>query len=208
METQLHFENRHTGEKLRLRRVREQGVEILEIEGDVPPFGEGPPKHVHIGQVEEMHVVSGVLTASVGDRVVTVRAGESAVLPADVPHTWWNADAEPLVVKGRAIPAGNLDQFLPAIIAVMNASPKNRPSIFHMAHLLHRNRHAFQVLVMPLWVQRVMFPVIIAIGHLIGAYPKTGWPGSPDSCPGAPLVADSTGQVPQLELAGQARAGR
>jgi hypothetical protein len=136
-----------------------------------------------------MHVVSGVLTASVDGRVVTVRAGESALLPADVPHTWWNADAAPLVVKGRAIPAGNLDQFLPAIWAVTNASPKNRPSLFHMAHLLRRNRHAYRVLVMPLWIQRLMFPVVIAVGHLVGAYPKTGWPGSPESCVGIRDVA-------------------
>src|ERR1041384_7836160 len=122
METHLRLDNRHTGEWLHLRRVREDGVEVVEVEGGVPPYGEGPPEHVHVGQAEEGSVVSGVLTASVNGTRVTVRAGESAVFPADVPHRWWNQDAEPLVFKGRVIPAGNFDQFLQAIFAIMNAS--------------------------------------------------------------------------------------
>jgi quercetin dioxygenase-like cupin family protein len=192
MDAYLQLDNRHTGEWLRLRRVREQGVEILELEGGVPPHGEGPPEHVHVGQVEEGQVVSGVLTATVNGRRFTIQAGERAAFPADVPHRWWNEGTEPLVFKGRAIPAGNLDQFLQAIFAIVNASPKNRPSLFHLAHLLHRNRHASQLTMLPLWVQRLLFPVAIAIGRLAGAYPSTGWPGAPDACTGAPLVERSS----------------
>jgi quercetin dioxygenase-like cupin family protein len=184
----LQIDNRHTGEWLRLRRVRDRGVEVLELEGGVPPGGEGPPEHVHIGQVEEGFVVSGVLTASVGGKRVTVRAGESAVLPADLPHRWWNEGDEPLVFKGRAVPAGDLDRFLQAIFAVVNAGAANRPSLFHLAHLLHRYRHAYRMTMIPRWVQRLAFPVVIAVGHAVGAYPDSGWPGSPDSCTGAPDV--------------------
>ena len=194
----LQIENRHTGEWLRLRRVREQGVEIVELEGGVPPHGEGPPEHVHVGQVEEGYVVSGVLTATVGGRRITANAGESVTLPADVPHSWWNEGDAPLVFKGRAIPAGTLDQFLQGIFAIMNASPKDRPSLFHLAHLLHRNRRSSQVLMMPVWLQRIVFPVVIAIGHVVGAYPRSGWPGSPESCTGAPLISDSSAEVTRL----------
>ena len=186
----LRIDNRHTGEWLQLRRVREQGMEILELEGGVPPHGEGPPEHVHVGQVEEGFVVSGVLTATVAGQRTTRRAGESVVLPADVPHRWWNEGEEPLVFKGRALPAGDLDKFLQAIFAIVNAAPKNRPSLFHMAHLLHRYRHAYRMMRMPQWLQRTLVPIVITIGHLAGAYPKTGWPGSPGTCSGAPLVDD------------------
>jgi len=188
MDAYLQIDNRHTGEWLRLRRVREHGVEVLELEGGVPPGGEGPPEHIHFGRVEEGFVVSGALTASVDGKRVTLRAGESTVLPADVPHRWWNEGDEPLVFKGRAIPAGDLDRFLQAIFAIVNAGPPNRPSLFHLAHLLHRYRHAYQMMMMPRWVQRLAFPLIISVGHVVGAYPKTGWPGSPESCTGAPDV--------------------
>lgn len=192
MDAYLQIDNRHTGEWLRLRRVRERGVEILELEGGVPPHGEGPPEHVHVGQVEEGFVVSGVLTATVNGERITARAGESVALPADIPHRWWNEGTEPLIFKGRAVPAGNLDQFLQGIFAIVNASPKNRPSLFHLAHLLHRWRHAYRMMMMPVWVQRLLFPAVIAVGHVVGAYPKTGWPGAPDACTGAPLVERSS----------------
>ena len=189
MDDYLQIDNRHTDEWLHLRRMRDQKTKVLELEGGVPPGGEGPPEHVHIGQVEEGFVVSGVLTASVDGKRVTVRAGESTVLPADLPHRWWNEGEQPLVFKGRATPAGDLDRFLQAIFAIVNAGPRNRPSLFHLAHLLHRYRHAYQMTMMPRWVQRLAFPLVITVGHVVGAYPKTGWPGSPDSCTGAPDVA-------------------
>ena len=187
MDAYLRIDNRHTGEWLQLRRVRQGSMEVLELEGGVPPHGEGPPEHVHVGQIEEGHVVSGVLTATVGGQRSTRRAGESVVLPADIPHRWWNEGDEPLVFKGRALPAGDLDRFLQAIFAIVNASPKGRPSLFHMAHLLHRYRHAYHMMMMPMWLQRILFPIVIAIGRVAGAYPKSGWPGSPGSCTGAPV---------------------
>jgi mannose-6-phosphate isomerase-like protein (cupin superfamily) len=193
MDAYLHLDNRHTGEWLRLRRVIENGVEIVELEGGVPPRGEGPPYHVHVDQAEEGFVVSGELTAMVGGRRMTAKAGESVMLPAGVPHRWWNEGAEPLVFKGRGIPAGDLDSFLQAIFAIVNAAPKDRPSLFHLAHLLHRSRHSYRMMVMPLWLQRVLFPAVIAVGHVVGAYPKAGWPGSPGSCTGAPLVKTPAG---------------
>jgi hypothetical protein len=31
-------------------------------------------------------------------------------------------------------------------------------------------------------------PVVLMIGHILGKYRGSNWPGSPESCPGAPLV--------------------
>ena len=50
----LQIENRHTGEILRMRRVRDAGGQIiLTIEGSLPPGSAGPPLHVHFHQREE-----------------------------------------------------------------------------------------------------------------------------------------------------------
>lgn len=78
MDTHLQLAHRHTGEWLRLRRIRDGGQVVLEMEGGLPPHGKGPPLHIHIGQREEGVVVSGVLSGRVGARTVTVRAGEAA----------------------------------------------------------------------------------------------------------------------------------
>jgi mannose-6-phosphate isomerase-like protein (cupin superfamily) len=130
MSSHLQLENRHTGEVLRLRRVRVGGDTILELEGGVPPKGKGPPLHVHLAQREEGRVLEGVLSGVVGDRQVTVKTGESAVFLAGVPHRWWNDGDEPLTFKGRVVPAGDLDRFLQGLFAVVNAGPPGRPPFF------------------------------------------------------------------------------
>jgi quercetin dioxygenase-like cupin family protein len=186
MDTHLQLENRHTGETLRLRRIRDRGQVALEMEGQAPPHGAGPPLHIHVTQHEEGAVLSGVLSGRVGGRTVTFRAGEQLVFPAGVPHSWWNDGDEPLRFKGRAVPAADLDQFLQAVFAIANAGTAGRPSVFHMAHLLYRHRHTQSLAVIPVWLQRIVLPAVVVIGRVLGKYPPGGWPGAPGSCLGAP----------------------
>jgi mannose-6-phosphate isomerase-like protein (cupin superfamily) len=186
MDTHLQIENRHTGETLRLRRIRDRGQVVLEMEGHLPPHRAGPPLHVHVIEHEEGAVVSGVLSGRVGGRTVALRTGEPCVFPAGVAHRWWNDGDEPLRFEGRVVPVADLDRFLQAVFAIANAGPARRPSVFHMAHLLHRHRHTQRLATIPVWVQRIVLPAVVAIGHLLGQYPSSGWPGAPASCLGAP----------------------
>jgi mannose-6-phosphate isomerase-like protein (cupin superfamily) len=188
LSTGLRLENRHTGERLCLRRVREDEQIVLEIEGELPPHREGPPLHVHIRQREEGTVVAGVLTGRVGDRAVVVRAGGSAVFPAGVPHRWWNEADQPLSFTGRAVPAGDFDQFLQRIFAVVNAGPATRPPLFYMAHVLYSHRRTQRLATIPMAVQRVLLPAVVFVGWLAGKYRSDAWPGAPASCPGASEV--------------------
>ena len=176
-----------TGEVLRLRRVRDaDGQIILTLDGSLPPKAQGPPPHIHFHQLEEGTVKAGTLGARVGNRTITVPTGGRAVLPAGVVHTWWNAGEDLLEFSGRAVPAGDLDRYLQAIFAVVNAGLPGRPPLFYIAHVLWRHRRN-QVLTMPpVFVQRIVFPLVIALGHLLGKYRGDDWPGSPASCHGAP----------------------
>jgi mannose-6-phosphate isomerase-like protein (cupin superfamily) len=186
MDTLLQLENRQTGEWLRLRRIHEPGQVVLEIEGGLPPHRDGPPMHIHLNQHEEGVVLSGVLSGRVGTRTVISRVGEACVFPAGVPHRWWNDGDEPLIFKGRAVPAADLDQFLQAVFAIVNAgAAAGRPSVFHMAHLLHRHRHTQRLASIPVWVQRIVLPAVVLVGRVLGKYPSCGWPGAPGSCLGA-----------------------
>jgi mannose-6-phosphate isomerase-like protein (cupin superfamily) len=195
MGAHLQLEKRDTGEWLRLRRVRDRDQVVLEIEGGVPPHGKGPPLHIHVGQREEGVVLRGVQSGRVGARTVTIRAGEPAVFPAGVPHRWWNDGDEPLVFKGRAVPATDLDRYLQAVFAISNAGTPGRPSVFHMAHVLHRHRHTQRIASIPVWVQRIVLPFVVWMGGVLGKYPASGWPGAPQSCQGAPEAAITEGQT-------------
>jgi mannose-6-phosphate isomerase-like protein (cupin superfamily) len=189
MDNFLKLEHRHTGEILRMRRVRDgQGQIILALDGSLPPGSSGPPLHLHFHEHEEIIVKAGTLGAQIGTESVVVQAGGTAVLPAGLRHRWWNAGDDMLENSGYAVPVLDLDRFLQALFAVLNASPNGRPSIFYLAHVLWRHRNTQLVAVPPPPIQKIVFPILLLIGHILGKYRGSSWPGSPESCPGAPLV--------------------
>ena len=172
-----------------MRRVRDgQGQIILALDGSLPPGSSGPPLHLHFHEHEEIIVKAGTLGAQIGTESVVVQAGGTAVLPAGLRHRWWNAGDDMLENSGYAVPVLDLDRFLQALFAVLNASPNGRPSIFYLAHVLWRHRNTQLVAVPPPPIQKIVFPILLLIGHILGKYRGSSWPGSPESCPGAPLV--------------------
>jgi len=183
----LTLEHRHTGEILRMRRVRGiDGQTVLILEGSMPPGKGRPPLHVHLDSRETIVVQAGSLGVQLGREKFEVPAGETAAIPRGVLHTWWNAGDELLRLSGRTVPAGDLDRFIQAIWAVLNASTSGRPSIFYIAHVLWRHRRTQRLALPPRAIQRVVFPVILLLGHILGKYRGSEWPGSPASCVGAP----------------------
>jgi len=165
-----------------------QGQIILALDGSLPPGSSGPPLHLHFHEHEEIIVKAGTLGAQIGTESVVVQAGGTAVLPAGLRHRWWNAGDDMLENSGYAVPVVDLDRFLQALFAVLNASPDGRPSIFYLAHVLWRHRNTQLVAVPPPPIQKIVFPILLLIGHILGKYRGSSWPGSPESCPGAPLV--------------------
>ena len=189
MDNFLRLENRHTGEILRMRRACDtKGQFVLKLDGSLPPGANGPPLHVHFHEREEGRVIAGTLGAEVGTEKITVPTGGTAVLPTGIPHRWWNAGDDLLEFSGQVVPAVDLDRYLQAVFAVLNASASGRPSIFYMAHIFWRHRHTQAVMVPPPVIQRIAFPLILLMGRLLGKYRGSNWPGSPESCTGAPSV--------------------
>lgn len=172
-----------------MRRVRDaSGDEALIIDGSLPPQMSGPPPHVHFTQREEGTVKAGTLGTRAGEEERVVPAGGSAAFPAGVVHTWWNAGDEHLEFSGRAVPAADLDRYLQAVFAVLNASATGRPSIFYMAHVQWRHRRTQAIAIPPLMIQRILFPLVVLVGRVLGKYHGREWPGSPESCTGAPRI--------------------
>jgi len=183
----LKLENRHTGEILRMYRVRDANGQVtLTVEGSLPPHSSGPPLHVHFQEHEQGHVAAGTLGATVGNKNITVQTGEPVDLPAGVPHRWWNAGEDLLEFNGRIVPVIDLDRFLQAIFAVFNASQSGRPSLFYLAHILRRHRQTQEIKAVPVAIQKIVFPVVLLIGRILGKYRGDNWPGSPASSTGAP----------------------
>ena len=125
----LVIENKHTGERLELRRLRMDGEVCLELRGSLPPRSEGPPLHIHFEEHEEGKVHSGVLTALVDGKRIQAGSGQSVEFPRGSAHRWWNEGEELLEFTGYARPVVDLDRYLQAVFQVVNAGPPNRPPI-------------------------------------------------------------------------------
>jgi mannose-6-phosphate isomerase-like protein (cupin superfamily) len=190
MNNVLTLENRHTGEILRMTRVRDANGEIiLRLDGSLPPGTHGPPPHIHFCEREEGSVKAGTLGARVGDKKIIVQGGEAAVFPAGVVHSWWNEGQDMLEFGGCAVPVVDLDHYLQAMFAVMNAGPSDKPPIFYLAHVARRHLRTQALAMPPRAIQRILLSLIVMVGHILGKYRGEGWPGSPASCPGAPEVS-------------------
>ena len=62
------------------------------VEHDLPARQLGSPVHTHEREDEYSYVLSGRLTAQVGDSVIEAGPGELVVKPRGIPHTFWNTE--------------------------------------------------------------------------------------------------------------------
>jgi quercetin dioxygenase-like cupin family protein len=61
---------------------------------EVAPHG-GPPRHVHHGQEETIHVLKGRFKVRIGDELFQLEQGGVARLPSKLPHASLNLTDEP-----------------------------------------------------------------------------------------------------------------
>ena len=72
---------------------------------EVSPVDGGPPLHLHRHEDEVFYVVEGEIEFQRGDQRFRAKAGSTAFLPKDVPHTFRNVGTTPSRVHVVIIPA-------------------------------------------------------------------------------------------------------
>ena len=72
---------------------------------EVSPVDSGPPLHLHRHEDEIFYVVEGEIEFQRGDQRFRAKAGSTAFLPKDVPHTFRNVGTTPSKVHVVIIPA-------------------------------------------------------------------------------------------------------
>jgi quercetin dioxygenase-like cupin family protein len=162
-----------TGEQLTfVRRYVKDGVDYMEAENVVEP-GSGPPMHVHHLQDESLTVVEGVMAGQVlGEEPRLYHAGETAFFARGVAHKFWNAGDTVLKCKGFITPVHNFEYFITEIYRSTREGGKGRPSTFDAAYLLTRYKSEFDMLEVPAFVKKFIFPVTLFTGKLKGLHNK------------------------------------
>ena len=154
------------------RRSRSERSDRVDGGARVAP-GAGPPMHVHFLQDEGFTVLDGRLGFQrLGEEPRYAEAGQSVVFRAGEAHRFWNAGDTELRCSAYVEPAGNVEFLLAALFASQKGNGGRRPTIWDTAYLTRRYRTEYAILVVPGPVQRVVFPVVVAVGHLLGKYRK------------------------------------
>ena len=167
------IDNGGGGERLTfVRRVPGARGERLEAANVVEP-GAGPIMHVHHYQEEALMVVEGRIGYQrPGEPARFAGPGETVTFRAGEAHRFWNAGEDVLRCKGYIEPADNIEYFLGAIFESQKHSGGSRPNLLDAAFLARRYRSEYRMVGIPAPVQRFVFPILVAIGGLLGRYKK------------------------------------
>jgi|SRR5688500_17157248 len=144
------------------------------LEGDtVVSPGAGPPMHVHFLQEEAFTVEHGRIGYQfLGGPEQFAGRGEMVVFKRGEPHRFWNAGESELRCKAYVEPADNVEYLLTELFASAKRNGGTRPDPFDAAFLMTRYRSEFAMIGIPAFTRRVVFPVLLAVGKLLGKYRK------------------------------------
>jgi quercetin dioxygenase-like cupin family protein len=172
-----------SGEELTfVRLIEDADGGMLEVENRVRP-GAGPPMHVHFLQEESLTVVQGKMAAQIlGQPPVFCGTGETLTFKRGEVHRFWNSGEEDLICRGWIKPAHNIEYFLTEIFRSIKVNGGKSPSKFDGAYLLSKYKTEFDLADVPTFVKKVIFPVTLFIGRVLGKYHK--YEGGPDPVKG------------------------
>ena len=153
-----------------LRRV--PGATGVRVEGEnLATPGAGPPMHVHRYQVESFTVQRGRMGYQrLGQPEQFAGPGDTVTFAPGDPHRFWNPGPDDLFCTGYIEPADNVEYFLGEIFASTRRRGGTMPDPFEAAFLATRYRDEFTMVAVPVIVRRVVFPLLVALGTLLGKY--------------------------------------
>ncbi|MBK6785580.1 MAG: cupin domain-containing protein [Saprospiraceae bacterium] len=150
--------------------VEEDGVEKILVKNKIAPKA-GPPFHVHFKQDESLTVKKGKMRYQIaGKPEQYLTEGESVVFQKGQMHRFWNAGDDIMECEGWVKPANSLDYFLTGIYNSMNKAGKPEGNPFDSAYLITRYKSEYDLKDIPPFVKKVIFPIIVVVGKLLGKY--------------------------------------
>ena len=165
--------HRYTGEQITfIHTMEETNGEFLYIEVALPPYGKGPPLHVHDVFEEEFEVVSGTLTITVEKEHKELTEGQQLLAPKGIKHTFNNKHDEPVVFRVKLTPGLFFEESARIHYGLMEdgfTNDKGEPTkLVHTALILSMQNTL--VAGLPIGLQRKLFGWLVKRAYKKGAY--------------------------------------
>jgi quercetin dioxygenase-like cupin family protein len=164
------IENPRTGERIVFRKTAaDTNGELLEMDFFVAPGGIAPRKHLHLDVEERFIGVDGTLKLWVGGKETTLGAGETAVVPVGVGHTFWAEGEETAHFVAEIAPAREMETLFETVWGLYRDGKTNRHG--HEALLqgaVLAKSHASVAAGPPVALQRPVIAGLAALGRLMG----------------------------------------
>lgn len=71
----------------------------------------GPYRHIHPAQDEWLYAMEGEFRVEIGDQKITLRPGDSVLMPRKIPHVWAQVGETPGKLLIAFTPAGRMEEF-------------------------------------------------------------------------------------------------
>ena len=164
--------NVRTGQKMIfLQTGKETNGQLLEIESFNPKSDMREPIHVHPKQETSAKVISGTLHFFVNVKEQIVGPGEKIVIPANVPHCFWNEDNIEAHSIQQFSPALHIDEFFESFFALAKdnkLSDKGMPPFLQLPLMGLKHKDDIRVASPPWAVQLLTYWLLAPISYLIG----------------------------------------
>jgi mannose-6-phosphate isomerase-like protein (cupin superfamily) len=171
------IENPVTGDRTTFLATAEKtNGELLKYRSEVPAASPGVPLHYHLAFTERFEVLEGRLDIRLGEKEnhVVLEPGQSAFVPLDTPHRFWNESAEPVIFVTEIRPARKMEQSLRAEYGLARDGKTNKKgvptNIFELA-LLYALSESYLV-GMPQFLQKGVFGALARIARWRGYDPE------------------------------------
>jgi mannose-6-phosphate isomerase-like protein (cupin superfamily) len=179
------IENPITGERVTfLATAEETNGEYVRFRYETPAGAPGVVMHYHLAYTEAFEVLEGRLDVCVGTKEnhLALAEGESAFVPLNTAHRFWNSSTEPVVFEVEIRPACNFEKAIRAFFGLAadgktndKAVPKN---IFELALIYELSES--RIVGMPLFLQKAIFGALARIARWKGYDPEFSEYTKPD----------------------------
>jgi quercetin dioxygenase-like cupin family protein len=169
------LENPITGEVLVFHRTSaETDGESVLVETIVRPRGFVAAAHVHPYQAERFEVLAGLLGIRVGEKELTAKPGDVAVVPPGTPHRFWNAGETETRFLCEVRPAMQFESLIETMFTLAAKGRTNRkgmPNPLRLAVIARAHFDTVRLPFPPAILQRAALAVGAPLGRVLGYQP-------------------------------------